>query len=91
MSIRRVIIDWRCIDRHKPPEGVKLMITGPSYMTTFNNYLTIAYYDEEYRPSDGGPLRWINIYNDAITDGNAQPTHWAYPPLFPDEIAGLEE
>lgn len=85
MSIHRANIDWRRIDRQKPPEGVKLMITGPSHMSAYDHYLLIAYYDENYRPSLDGSIRWINVYNDAVSDGNAAPTHWAYPPIFPED------
>lgn len=58
---------------------------GPSHMSAYDHYLLIAYYDENYRPSLDGSIRWINVYNDAVSDGNAAPTHWAYPPIFPED------
>lgn len=84
MSIHPAIIDWRKIEDQKPPEGVKLMICGPSSWIGFNHYLLIAYYDEEYRPSRDGAIRWLTLGNDAVTDEYMPPTHWAYPPKFPE-------
>lgn len=86
MSIHRAVIDWRRIDQHPPPENVKLMICGPSYLVTFDKYLMIGYYDNEFRPPRGdGSIRWMTIGNDAVTDQFASPTHWAYPPIFPED------
>lgn len=85
MSIHRAKVVWYDVEKHPPPHHIKLMVTGPSYMTSDGNYLTLAYIDEDYRPPIDGKLRWIDIHNDAVTDREAQPTHWTYPIIFPGE------
>ncbi len=87
MSIHRNDPQWRSIAEHKPPECVKLQICGPSYLVPVSgatHYLLIAYYDEQFRPSHDGNIRWQTLGNNAVTDEYAQPTHWAYPPKFPE-------
>lgn len=84
---------WHRVDEVKPPEKRLLMVTGDSTYCTHKQFLTLAYYDEDYRPSRGGPLRWLSVQNDALTDQSWVPTHWAFPIELPEtdskSLAGL--
>lgn len=70
-------ITWHNV-RFKMPEEKKLvMLTGDSGYLTHVKFLTLGYYDEEYRPSHGGETRWLDVQNEALLDQGWTPTHWA--------------
>lgn len=85
MSTRKVAWWWWKIDEFKPPEKKLVMVTGPSGYVTHTKFMTLAYYDEEYRPSRGGPIRWLSVTNDALSDCSWYPTHWALPIDLPED------
>lgn len=70
-------IQWFAVEYKLPPEKELVMLTGPNAYVTHTKFLTLGYYDEEYRPSRGGPIRWINTQYDALSDQGWVPTHWA--------------
>ena len=72
-------VQWHRVDDHKPPQNTLVMVTGDSGYRTHTRYLTLAYVDEEYRPSLDGRPRWINVQNDGLSDQfPSEPTHWAH-------------
>lgn len=71
------MIHWYEIAKRKPPENTLLMVAGESGYIKYSQFLTLAYYDEEYRPSLDGTIRWLNVQNDALLDKGWQPSHWA--------------
>ena len=79
------MINWHKIDNLPPPERDLVMVTGPSGYSKHNRFLALAYFDEEYRPSRGGPLRWQTVTNDDLSDCGFVPTHWAWPANWPVE------
>lgn len=70
---------WFQVDHVKPPHKKLLMVSGPSGYAVHEQFLALAYIDEEFRPSRGGPLRWQTVMSDALADNGWVPTHWAYP------------
>jgi len=76
-------VEWHSVEERLPPQKTLLMVTGPSGYRTHKKFLQLAYVDEDFRPSHGGPLRWIDHANDALTDGGLVPTHWAMPTELP--------
>lgn len=77
-------VTWYHVDEYKPPQKTLLMITGPSGYRTHQQFLTLAYVDDDYRPPIDGRSRWINVQNDAVTDQFPEgPTHWAMPMKLP--------
>jgi hypothetical protein len=77
------MVNWHRIEDMAPPERELVMVTGPSGYVTHKQFLELAYYDEEYRPSRGGPIRWLSVQNDALSDFSYFPTHWARPIALP--------
>lgn len=78
-------ITWHRVEDHEPPQKTLLMVCGDSGYRTFNQkFLTLAYVDEEYRPSLGDELRWLSVQNDELTDQSWRPTHWAFPMDLPE-------
>lgn len=72
-------IEWFDASLRDPPQKQLVMITGASGYSNHKKFLTLAYIDEQYRPSHGGPLRWLSVHNDAISDQFPDgPTHWAF-------------
>jgi hypothetical protein len=71
-------IQWKEIEKCKPPEDTLLMVTGPSGYITHKKFLCIAYYDETYRPSFNDRIRWQSVSNDSLSDCGWHPTHWSY-------------
>ncbi|ABF71340.1 p092 [Rhizobium phage 16-3] len=78
-------IAWLKVSEVAPPQRTLLMVTGSSGYRTYRQFLELAYVDEEYRPSRGGPLRWQTVQNDALSDFGYEPTHWAYPITLPED------
>lgn len=70
------LVQWFAIEDVKPPEREHLMVTGESGYG--RPYIALAYYDEAYRSSRGGPLRWLDMTNTELTDYVGTPTHWAH-------------
>lgn len=79
------MIVWHNVADNPPPQKTLLMVTGSSGYATHTKFLTLAYIDEEYRPSRGGPLRWQSVTNDSLSDNSWHPTHWAWPLGLPGE------
>lgn len=78
------VIVWRTVDSVTPPAKKLLMVTGDSRYRTHTRFLTLAYYDENYRPSRDGSIRWLNVQNDELSDLGWEPTHWAEPIGLPN-------
>jgi hypothetical protein len=78
-----VKLEWKDIDKCRPPENVLLMVTGDSGYVRYKKFLALAYYDEEYRPSMNSRIRWQSVCNDSLSDSGWHPTHWAYPLELP--------
>jgi len=71
---------WFQVDHVKPPQKMLLMTSGPSgYNAPRDQFLALAYVDEDFRPSLGGALRWQTVTDDDLSDNGWVPTHWAYP------------
>jgi hypothetical protein len=77
-------LDWKEIEKCKPPENTLLTLTGPSGYIRYKKFLCLGYYDEDFRPSHGGRIRWQSVTNDSISDNGWYPTHWAYPIELPE-------
>lgn len=80
------MIDWISVDDRMPGERRLVMVTGESGYIKFSNFLTLAYYDEKFRPSKGGATRWLDLADDALLDHGWMPTHWAEVINFPVRI-----
>ncbi|MER9911679.1 hypothetical protein NKJ71_13700 [Mesorhizobium sp. M0050] len=78
------MVEWKKIEDATPPEKKLLMVTGPSGYSTHGKFLSLAYIDEEFRPSRGGPLRWQTVTSDSLSDDGFYPTHWALPIELPE-------
>ncbi|KEA07504.1 hypothetical protein [Rhizobium rhizogenes] len=78
------VVAWFKVSDVTPPQNTLLMVTGSSGYRTHRQFLELAYVDEDYRPSRGGPLRWQSVQNDALLDAGYVPTHWAYPIDLPE-------
>lgn len=77
--------NWHKISDMPPPQKELVVVTGPSGYVTHTRFLELAYVDEEFRPSRGGPLRWQTVTNDALSDGGFYPTHWARQLNWPED------
>jgi len=77
-------IKWFKVEDFEPPQKTLLMVTGPSGYSTYKKFLALAYVDEDYRPSKGGPLRWQSVTDDSLSDNSWYPTHWARPVELPE-------
>ena len=77
------VVVWFPIDERKPPEDTELLLTGPSGYARFRKFMTKGWYCEAYRPSRGGPIRWLDEASDALSDRGWYPTHWARPIALP--------
>lgn len=75
--------DWNAIKYTKPPQKTLLMVTGSSGYVTHPQFLALAYYDEEFRPSKPGQIRWLDVTSEALSDRGWYPTHWALPIRLP--------
>jgi hypothetical protein len=75
---------WHPINEEKPPENKLLMVTGPSGSGKHQKFLTLAYYDNRYRPTLYGNIRWVGVTYSEISDQGWYPTHWAYPLELPE-------
>lgn len=80
---RPVEIDWIPLSREMPPQGEIVLLTGPSGTNRTPSFVLLGYFDESFRPSRGGPVRWLDIDNDALTDQGYVPTHWSPRPNLP--------
>jgi len=78
------MLNWHKIEDMPPPERELVCVTGDSGYVTHKRFLELAYIDEEFRPSRGGPLHWLNVMNDALSDCGFHPTHWARQPNWPE-------
>ncbi|TGQ19270.1 hypothetical protein [Mesorhizobium sp. M00.F.Ca.ET.217.01.1.1] len=76
--------EWHKITDRAPPEKQLLMVAGPSGYCTHKTFLALAYIDEDYRPSRGGPLRWLDVTNESLSDLGWYPTHWAHQINLPE-------
>lgn len=74
---------WITVDR-EPPQKTLVKVTGPSGDTTHLKFLTLAYLDDSYRPSNRRGLRWLDVMGIALVDYGWEPTHWA--PFDPREL-----
>jgi hypothetical protein len=80
------MITWYKVETYPPPDKQLLLVTGDSGYVNHKRFMTLAYIDESYRPSKGGPPRWLNVQNDELIDQGWEPTHWAYNTInYPDE------
>lgn len=75
---------WSDLASRPAPEKTLLMLTGPSGYVIHTRFLALGYYDEEFRPSHGGPIRWLDVTGEALLDHGWVPTHWAYPIKLPE-------
>lgn len=78
-------IVWRDVRQHRPVDRKVYLVTGPSgYITDgMTRFVALARINEDYRPSRGGPLRWIDEGGDAITDRGWEVHFFADPILLP--------
>lgn len=74
---------WFKVAEVAPPQKKLLMVTGSSGYRTHQQFLQLAYVDENYRPAVNGKLRWQAVTNDALSDAGFYPTHWAFPINLP--------
>lgn len=70
-------ITWISLNDREPPEGDLVMVTGPSGNVINRKFLTLAYFDELYRPRLNNKPRWLDVTNTALSDHGFMPTHWA--------------
>lgn len=70
-------VHWFNCDITMPDERKLVLLTGPSGYVTHPKFLTLGYYDNEYRPPINGRTRWLNVQNDDLSDQGWVPTHWA--------------
>lgn len=79
------LIKWFSLkneDAPKPSPKTPLMVTGRD--TKGNKFLCLAYYDEEFRPSLDGQIRWLDDTDTALSDYGLYPEWWAKPIWLPD-------
>lgn len=88
-SDRSVVIlggaTWRRVADHPPPQKRTLMVSGDSGYRGISKFLTLARVDEEFRPSLGGPLRWVDHAGDSLMGSGWTPEWWALPIALPGE------
>lgn len=71
-------IHWFAVELRLPDENELVMLTGDSGYVTHKKFLTLGYYDNEYRPPlPDGRIRWQSVQNDSLSDQGWEPTHWA--------------
>lgn len=76
---------WFKVAENPPPEKTLLMVCGDSGYSHYTKFLTLAFYDEEYRPSiAGGKKRWLDVTGTALWDYCWEPVYWALPIELPD-------
>jgi len=78
-------ITWTPLAVELPPQRSVVLLAGPSGTRRFSFFVALGYYDESFRPSHGGPARWLDITNQPLSDSGWTPTHWAPPPEPPTE------
>lgn len=82
-TANRPAVAWFDVSDVEPPQKTLLMVTGSSGYRTHRQFLELAYVDEDFRPSRGGPRRWQSVQNDSLSESGYVPTHWAYPINLP--------
>ena len=73
-------IDWIPLTGALPPDAQFVLLTGDSGYTSTPNFITVGRRYESFRPSRGGPIRWLEIGDSPLSDRGWEPTHWATLP-----------
>lgn len=76
-------VKWFACDSHLPNENEIVMLTGDSGYSRRPKFLTLGYYDNDYRPPIDGQIRWLDVQNEPLSSQGWAPTHWAKAILLP--------
>lgn len=70
-------ISWHDIHHTLPKDGEIVLLSGKTGYSNVPLFICFGFKDENYRPNHGGPVRWLDEANDALTDRGWTVTHWA--------------
>jgi len=77
-------VNWYDVSKVMPQQKRIVMLTGDSGMVGDKaRFLTLGFYDNEYRPPRNGKTRWLDVINTDLSDYGFEVTHWAEPIALP--------